>query len=96
VPVKGKSFTQAFTQVVLADVSMSLDNVLAVAGTARDHPWVLVVGLVLSVALMGVASTVVARMLDRRPWLAWIGLAIVGIVALRMIYEGMSEVIDHV
>ena len=96
VPVKGKSFTQAFTQVVLADVSMSLDNVLAVAGTARDHPWVLVIGLILSVALMGIASTVVARLLDRRPWLAWIGLAIVAIVALRMIWEGSTEVIHHV
>jgi YjbE family integral membrane protein len=96
VPRKGKSFAQALTQVVLADVSMSLDNVLAVAGTARDHPWVLVLGLILSVALMGAASTVVARMLDRRPWLAWIGLAIVAIVALRMIWEGSAEVIHHV
>lgn len=95
-PAKGKSFAQALMQVVLADVSMSLDNVLAVAGTARDHPWVLVLGLVLSVALMGVASTVVARLLDRQPWLAWIGLAIVAIVALRMIYDGSSEVLHHV
>jgi YjbE family integral membrane protein len=95
-PAKGKSFSQALIQVVLADVSMSLDNVLAVAGTARDHLWVLVVGLVLSVGLMGVASTIVARMLDRRPWVAWIGLAIVFIVALRMIYDGSTEVLKHV
>jgi YjbE family integral membrane protein len=95
-PAKGKRFGQALAQVVLADVSMSLDNVLAVAGTARDHLWVLVVGLTLSVALMGVASTIVARLLDRRPWIAWIGLAIVTVVALRMIYDGSSEVLHHV
>jgi YjbE family integral membrane protein len=96
VPAKSKSFHQALMQVVLADVSMSLDNVLAVAGTARDHLWVLVVGLTLSVALMGVASTIVARLLDRHPWVAWIGLAIVTIVALRMIYDGSNEVLHHV
>jgi YjbE family integral membrane protein len=93
---KGKSFGQALVQVVLADVSMSLDNVLAVAGTARDHLLVLVLGLILSVALMGVASTIVARLLDRYPWFAWIGLAIVFIVALRMIYDGSSEILQHV
>ncbi len=75
---------------------MSLDNVLAVAGTARDNLWVLVLGLILSVALMGVASTIVARLLDRHPWFAWIGLAIVFVVALRMIYDGSSEVLQHV
>ncbi len=91
---KRKSFRQALLQVVLADVSMSLDNVLAVAGTARDHLVVLVFGLILSVALMGVASTMVARLLDRYPWFAWIGLAIVFIVALRMIYDGSSEVLN--
>jgi YjbE family integral membrane protein len=91
-----KSFRQALFQVVLADVSMSLDNVLAVAGTARDHFWVLVTGLALSVALMGVASTIVARVLDRYHWIAWIGLAIVAAVAVRMIYEGSFEVIHHV
>ncbi len=95
-PRKGKSFRQALVQVVLADVSMSLDNVLAVAGTARDNLWVLVLGLILSVALMGVASTIVARLLDRHPWFAWIGLAIVFVVALRMIYDGSSEVLQHV
>src|SRR6266436_2523014 len=96
VAAKAKSFNQALLQVVLADVSMSLDNVLAVAGTARDHLWVLVLGLILSVALMGVASTMVARLLDRYPWVAWIGLAIVMIVALRMIYDGSTEVLHHV
>jgi YjbE family integral membrane protein len=94
--VPRKSFCQAVFQVVLADVSMSLDNVLAVAGTARDHFWVLVTGLILSVALMGVASTVVARVLDRYHWIAWIGLAIVAAVSVRMIYEGSFEVIHHV
>jgi YjbE family integral membrane protein len=91
-----KSFRQVLFRVVLADVSMSLDNVLAVAGTARDHFWVLVVGLMLSVALMGVASTVIARILDRHHWLAWIGLAIVALVAFRMIYEGSFEVIRQI
>ena len=74
----------------------TLDNVLAVAGTARDHFWVLVVGLMLSVALMGAASTVVARILDRHQWLAWIGLAIVALVAFRMIYAGSFEVIRQI
>jgi YjbE family integral membrane protein len=92
-PVKPRTFRQALFQVVLADVSMSLDNILAVAGTARDHIWVLVAGLVLSVALMGVASTIVARVLDRYHWIAWIGLAIVAFVALRMIYDGTQEVL---
>jgi YjbE family integral membrane protein len=92
-PVKQRSFGQALLQVVLADVSMSLDNILAVAGTARDHLWVLVAGLVLSVALMGLASTIVARVLDRYHWIAWIGLGIVAFVALRMIYDGSEEVL---
>lgn len=90
-----KSFAQAVWQVVLADVSMSLDNVLAVAGTARDHFWVLAVGLLLSVALMGLASNLVARLLARYRWIAWIGLAIVTAVALRMIYDGSTEVMQH-
>ncbi len=77
---------------MLADISMSLDNILAVAGTAREHLWVLVVGLTLSVALMGVASTIIARILDRHHWIAWIGLAIVTFVALNMIYDGSAEV----
>jgi YjbE family integral membrane protein len=92
VPGKPKSFRQAILQVVLADLSMSLDNVLAVAGTARDHFWVLVAGLALSVGLMGAASEVMARLIGRYHWIAWIGLAIVTFVALRMIYDGWGEV----
>ena len=87
-----KNFSQALLQVVLADLSMSLDNVLAVAGTARGHFWVLVSGLLLSVALMGAAAEVMARLIARHRWIAWIGLAIVTIVALRMIYDGWAEV----
>lgn len=87
-----KSFRQAVMQIVLADLSMSLDNVLAVAGTARDHVWVLISGLALSVALMGAASELMARLIGRYHWIAWIGLAIVTIVAVRMIYDGWTEV----
>lgn len=94
-PVQGgqKSFRDALFRIVLADVSMSLDNVLAVAGSAREHIWVLVVGLMLSVALMGAASVLVARLLDRHFWLSWIGLAIVAVVAVRMIYDGSTAVV---
>jgi len=90
-----KTARQAVLQVVLADVSMSLDNVLAVAGAARDNLLVLVGGLVLSVALMGVASHFVARLLARFPWISWLGLLLVTSVALRMIYEGSMEVARH-
>ncbi len=90
--VAPKSFGRALLQIVMADLSMSLDNVLAVAGTARDHFWVLVSGLALSVALMGVASELMARLVGRHRWIAWIGLLIVTFVALRMIYEGSAEV----
>ena len=90
---QAKSFYQALCQVVLADLSMSLDNVLAVAGTARGHFWVLVSGLALSVALMGVASELMARLIARHRWIAWVGLAIVSVVALRMIYDGWAEVV---
>ncbi len=86
-----KNLPQAVLRVVLADLSMSLDNVLAVAGTARDHLWVLIAGLSLSVALMGVASELMARLIGRYRWIAWIGLGIVTFVALRMIYEGWEE-----
>jgi YjbE family integral membrane protein len=87
-----KSFAAAAWGVALADVSMSLDNVLAVAGAARDHPWVLVFGLALSVLLMGVAANVIARYIDRYRWIAWIGLAVILWVALKMIYEGAEDV----
>ena len=74
---------------------MSLDNVLAVAGTARNHFWVLAFGLILSVALMGVASNYVARLLERHFWISWIGLGIITFVALRMIWEGSTQVIHQ-
>jgi YjbE family integral membrane protein len=92
-----KSTRQAVIQVVIADVSMSLDNVLAVAGVARtqEEPWVLYLGLLLSVALMGVASHLIARWLGRYPWLAWVGLAIITVVAVRMIWAGSDEVAHH-
>src|SRR3954452_24462113 len=87
-----KSFASAAWGVALADVSMSLDNVLAVAGAAREHPYVLVFGLILSVLLMGVAANMIARYIDRYRWIAWIGLVVILWVALRMIYEGAAHV----
>jgi YjbE family integral membrane protein len=90
-----KTQAKALGQIVLADLSMSLDNVLAVAGVARDHPVVLVVGLVLSIAMMGVASTFVARLLDRAFWLSWVGLGIITLVALRMIWEGSAQILHR-
>lgn len=88
-----KTFRQAAIQIVIADVSMSLDNVLAVAGAARDHPTVLVIGLVLSIALMGLAAAWIARLLERHRWIAYLGLAIIFYVAIDMIYRGSSEVV---
>jgi YjbE family integral membrane protein len=90
-----KTMRQAITQIVLADVSMSLDNVLAVAGAAAQHYWVLVVGLLLSVALMGVAAGFVAGMMKRWPWIAYIGLVIILWVALGMIYRGTHQVVKE-
>jgi YjbE family integral membrane protein len=87
-----KTLRQALTQIVVADVSMSLDNVLAVAGTARHHLWVLVVGLSLSVALMGLAATVIAGILKKYPWISYLGLALIAWVALGMIWEGGHQV----
>ena len=87
-----KSFASAAWGVALADVSMSLDNVLAVAGAAREHPWVLVFGLILSVLLMGAAANIIARYIDRYRWIAWVGLLVILWVALRMIYEGAGHV----
>jgi len=87
-----KSFAQAVWQIVLADVSMSLDNVLAVAGAARDHLEALVFGLGLSILLMGVAANLVARLLNRYRWIAYIGLAIVLYVALDMIWRGYLQI----
>ena len=91
-----KTFRQAATQIVIADVSMSLDNVLAVAGAAREHPWVLVFGLVMSIALMGLAASYIARLLGRHRWIAYVGLAIILYVALKMIYDGWIEVEPHI
>jgi YjbE family integral membrane protein len=90
-----KTLFQACLQIALADVSMSLDNVLAVAGAARGNFSILAAGLVVSVALMGVASEYIARLLARYPWLSWVGLAVVTFVALRMIYDGSMEVATH-
>jgi YjbE family integral membrane protein len=88
-----KTMRQAVVQIIVADVSMSLDNVLAVAGVAREHVSVLVFGLALSVAFMGLAAAVIARLLSRFHWIAYVGLAIIFYVALRMIYDGTLEVI---
>ena len=87
-----KSFAQAASQIVVADVSMSLDNVLAVAGAAREHLAVLIIGLGLSVALMGVAASYIARLLHSHRWVAYSGLLMILYVALEMIYRGMAEV----
>lgn len=87
-----KTFGQAAWQIVIADVSMSLDNVLAVAGAAREHPTVLVIGLALSIALMGLAATFIARLLNRWHWIAYLGLGIILYVALKMMWEGWHEV----
>ncbi|MER9055206.1 MULTISPECIES: TerC family protein [unclassified Mesorhizobium] len=91
-----KTLGQAALQIVIADVSMSLDNVLAVAGAARDHFQVLVIGLVLSIALMGLAASFIAKLLHRHRWIAYIGLLIIFYVALDMIYRGAVEVFPHV
>jgi YjbE family integral membrane protein len=91
-PPRRKSFAQALFQVLAADVSMSLDNVLAIAGAARDNFVVLAVGLFFSVALMAVASSIIARLMDRHHWIGWIGLAVVTFVALRMIYDGSLQI----
>jgi YjbE family integral membrane protein len=87
-----KTLRQAMMQIILADVSMSLDNVLAVAGAAQNNLWVLVVGLLLSVGMMGLAANLIARLLERYRWIAWIGLLIVVYVALNMIWHGGHEV----
>jgi YjbE family integral membrane protein len=91
-PPATKTFLQAAVQVTIADLSMSLDNVLAVAAAAREHPAVLFVGLVLSVTFMGVAASFVARLVHRFPLLAWAGLVMILYVALKMIWEGWHDV----
>jgi len=89
-----KSMKHAVFQIILADVSMSLDNVLAVAGVARDHELILVIGLILSVGLMAFAATVVARLLERHRWIAYIGLVVILYVAVTMIWHGSHEIIQ--
>jgi YjbE family integral membrane protein len=89
---QGKTLRSAITSIVIADVSMSLDNVLAVAGAAHDHPGMLVFGLVLSIALMACAANLVANLLEKYHWLAYAGLAVVAYVALDMIWRGGHEV----
>ena len=85
------SFWSAIVQILIADLSMSLDNVLAVAGAAQGHIWVLVVGLLLSIVLMAIAANYIARLLGRYHWITWIGLAIILFVSLDMIYRGALE-----
>jgi YjbE family integral membrane protein len=87
-----KTFAQAAWQIVIADVSMSLDNVLAVAGAARDHLWVLIFGLVVSIALMGIAASLIARLLQRHRWIAYLGLFAILYVSIEMIWRGAGEV----
>jgi YjbE family integral membrane protein len=88
-----KTMRQAIMQILIADVSMSLDNVLAVAGAAKEHLDVLVIGLGISVVLMGVAATFIAKLLERHRWIAWVGLLVILYVALEMIYSGSGDVI---
>ena len=90
-----KTLAQATWQIIVADVSMSLDNVLAVAGAAREHLEVLVFGLILSIALMGLAASFIARLLQKHRWIAYVGLAIILYVALEMIYRGSSELFAY-
>jgi YjbE family integral membrane protein len=85
------SFWAAFIQILIADVSMSLDNVLAVAGAAKGHIWILGIGLILSIILMAIAATFIAKLLAKYHWITWIGLAIILFVALDMIWRGSAE-----
>ena len=91
-PPPAKSFAAAAWSVAIADVSMSLDNVLAVAGAAREHPEVMIIGLVFSVALMGVAANFIAKYIERYRWIAWVGLLVIVYVAGKMIWEGLNDV----
>jgi YjbE family integral membrane protein len=91
-----KTMPQAISQILVADISMSLDNVLAVAGAAKDHPYVLIIGLAISVVLMGIAATFIANLLNKHRWIAWVGLLIIVYVAGSMIFEGTHEVANRV
>lgn len=93
--LEGEQFTSmrpAVIQIVIADLSMSIDNVLAIAAVSRDYPLLLVFGLVLSVALMIFAATMISKLLQRYPWVAWVGLVLILWVALQMLWEGLPEV----
>ena len=95
-PPATKTFLQAAIQVTLADLSMSLDNVLAVAATARDHPAVLFIGLALSVTLMGLAANFVAKLIQKYHWISWVGLVLILYVSLKMIWEGLLQIAPNV
>ena len=86
-----KSFAAAAWAVAIADVSMSLDNVLAVAGAAREHPGIMIVGLIFAVILMGVAANIIAKYIERYRWIAYFGLAVILYVAAKMIYDGWID-----
>jgi YjbE family integral membrane protein len=94
-PGERKTLRSAIIQILVADVSMSLDNVLAVAGAAKEHLWVLVVGLGISVVLMGVAATFIAKLLEKHRWIAWVGLLVILYVAVQMIWTGGGEVLPY-
>jgi YjbE family integral membrane protein len=89
-----KTMGQALTQIMIADISMSLDNVLAVAAAAHDHPWILILGLVLSVGFMGAAAALIAGLLKRFHWLGYVGLAIIFGVACQLIWQGRPIMMD--
>jgi YjbE family integral membrane protein len=91
-----KTLGQAVTQILVADISMSLDNVLAVAGAAKDHPYILIIGLAISVVLMGVAATLIANILEKHRWVAWVGLLVILYVAGDMIFQGTNQVAAQV
>ena len=91
--LKRKTFGAALLQIMIADVTMSLDNVLAVAGAAHEHPWIMVFGLILSIALMGLAATFIAKLLNKYRWIGYVGLVIVLYVALHMIWDGARSVV---
>lgn len=93
---KPKTFAQAMYQIVIADVSMSLDNVLAVAAASREHPYIMAFGLLLSVVLMGVAASYIARILDKHRWIGWAGLSLIVYVSLKMLWDGWPGVAQHV
>ena len=87
-----KTLVQASWQIIVADVSMSLDNVLAIAGAAREHPVVMIFGLGLSIAMMGVAASFIARLLQNHRWIAYVGLAVILYVAVEMIFRGTLDI----